>query len=90
MEDTGAPHVHEDEDHVDGCTCDVEFDESDALSDTELPLAAGGVQAADEEHDDEDSIDGCDADFNGTDATTDKELPVAVGGMLEMMPSWGA
>lgn len=86
MEDTGAPYVHEDEDHVDGCTCNVEFDESDALSDTELPLAAGGVQAADEE----DGIDGCDVDFNGTDATTDEELPIAVGGMLEMMPSWGA
>jgi hypothetical protein len=90
MEDTGASYVHEDEDQVDGCTSDVEFDESDALSDTELPLAAGGVQAADEEHGDEDGIDGCDADFNGTDATTDKELPIAVGGMLEMMPSWGA
>jgi hypothetical protein len=86
MEDTGAPHVHEDEDHVDGCTSNVEFDERDALSDTELPLAAGGVQAADEE----DGIDGCDVDFNGTDATTDEELPIAVGGMLEMMPSWGA
>ena len=87
MADAGIPHVHEDEDQIDSCTCGIEFDESDAFSDAELPPAAGGVQAAGEEPGDEDGIDGCDVDFNGPDVTPDDELPIAVGGVLETVAS---
>lgn len=83
MANASTPHVHEDEDQIDSCTCDIEFDESDALSDVELPPAAGGVQTAREELADEDGIDGCDVDFNGPDMTTDEELPITGGGVLE-------
>jgi hypothetical protein len=79
MEDTDA--LHEDEDQIDGCLCGVEFN-SDALADADLPPAAGGVQAAVEEHRDEDEVDGCDVRSNGNDVTTDRELPVAAGGVL--------
>lgn len=81
MEDTAAPQFHEDEDRVDGCICNLEFDESDALSDGDLPPAAGGVQTAVESHDDEEGIDGCDVDFNADGVTTDEELPAAAGGV---------
>jgi hypothetical protein len=84
MEDKTAPHPHEDEDRDDGCLSDVEFNESDALSDTDLPSSAGGVQAAIEEHDDEDGIDGCDVEFNSNEVTTDEELPVAAGGITSV------
>jgi hypothetical protein len=83
MADAGTPHVHEDEEQVDSCTCDIEFDESDVFSDAELPPAAGGVQAAGEAPGDEDGIDGCDVDCNGPDVTTDDELPITVGGVRE-------
>jgi hypothetical protein len=81
MVDTAVPHVHEDEDRVDSCLCGVKFNESDAVSDTDLPPAAGGVQAAVDKHDNEDGVDGCNVDFNGNDVTTDRELPVASGGV---------
>lgn len=81
MVDTAMPHVHEDEDRVDGCLCDVKFNEGDAVSDKDLPPAAGGVQAAAEKHDDEDGVDGCDVDVDSNDVTTDAELPVAAGGV---------
>jgi len=42
----------------------MEFDESEAISDTDLPPSAGGVQAADETRDDEDGIDGSDVEFD--------------------------
>ena len=87
MEDTDA--LQEEEDHVDGCLCGVEFNQSDALADADLPPAAGGVQAAVEERGDEDSIDGCDADFNNSDVTTDRELPVATGGVVQVDPARG-
>jgi hypothetical protein len=87
MREASIPHVHEDEDQIDGCTCDVEFDQSDALSDVELPPAAGGVQAARQGLGDEDAIDGCDVDFNSPDVTTDEELPITAGGVLEAVPS---
>ncbi len=67
MVDTAVPHVHEDEDRVDSCLCGVKFNQSDAVSDTDLPPAAGGVQAAVGKHDDEDGVDGCDVDFKGND-----------------------
>lgn len=82
MEDAAAPGFHEDEDRLDGCLCDVEFNETDATSDRDLPPAAGGVQAAVDKHGDEDGVDGCAVGFNGSDATTDRELPIAAGGVL--------
>jgi hypothetical protein len=81
MEDTAAPHFHEDED-VDSCICDIEFNAIDHVFDADLPPAAGGVQAAVEEHDNEDDIDGCLVDFNIDEVTTDEELPIAAGGVL--------
>jgi hypothetical protein len=87
MANASTPHVHEDDDQTDSCPCDVEFDQSDALSDVELPPVAGGVQTTREELADEDRIDGCDLDFNGPDVTTDEELPITGGGALEAVPS---
>jgi hypothetical protein len=80
MDATAAPRLQGDEDVADGCFCDIEFDERNAVCDRDLPPAAGGVQAAIEKHGDEDRIDGCDVDFNTNDVTMDWELPVATGG----------
>ena len=74
-----APDNNGNEDDVDGC--DVECRDSDATPDEELPAAAGGVVAAQEDHADEDEVDGCDLDFNDAEATKDEELPAAVGGV---------
>ena len=35
--------VHE-EDHIDSCGCDVEYNDSEATSDAALPVARGGVE----------------------------------------------
>ena len=80
-EDGGAPHAHDSEDDIDGCTCDVDIHEGEVTPDVELPTATGGLQAGEAKHDGEDGIDGCDVDFHGTDVTTDEELPVATGGV---------
>jgi hypothetical protein len=81
MVGVGGPKVvGGDEDAVDGC--DVEFQDSDATPDAELPPAAGGVVAATPEAQaEEDGIDGCDVEFGDTEATRDEDLPVAVGGV---------
>ena len=77
----GAALADGDEDDVDGC--DVEFQDSDATPDAELPPASGGVvaAAAPEAPADEDGIDGCDVEFGDTDTTRDEDLPVAIGGV---------
>ena len=38
-----ASSVHE-EDHIDSCGCDVEYNDSEATSDAALPVARGGVE----------------------------------------------
>ena len=85
-----APQFQGDDDRVDGCVCDVKFNRSDALSDSELPQASGGVKAAVEKRDDEDGIDGCDVKFNTNQLTTDRELPAAAGGVQKAGLSRGA
>jgi len=40
---TKAVPAHE-EDHIDGCGCDVEFDDSEVTPDEALPVARGGVE----------------------------------------------
>src|SRR2546426_643173 len=47
-QDAAPPDTHSDEDDVDGCG--LEFHDDDATRDEELPAAAGGVEAADQEH----------------------------------------
>ena len=84
-----APQFQQDEEGVDGCVCDVKFNQSDALSDSELPPASGGVQAAVEKRGDEDSIDGCDVKFNANQLITDQELPAAAGGVQKAGSSAG-
>ena len=75
-----APSIDVHEDDVDSCLCDIELHDTEATPDVELPPATGGVEVAQQEHADEDHIDGCDLDFNNADATPDEELPAAVGG----------
>ena len=84
-----APQFQQDEGGVDGCVCDVKFNQSDALPDSELPPASGGVQAAAEKRGDEDRIDGCDVKFNANQLTTDQELPAAAGGVQKAGSSAG-
>lgn len=79
MPNGNAPNVP-DEDEADHCACGIELVAEEATSDAELPPAVGGIEAADEEPDDEEHIDGCDVDFNATEPTKDEELPVTVGG----------
>lgn len=74
-----APDADPDEDHADNCVCDLGIHEHEATPDTELPATSGGVDAAEEEADDDD-VDGCDLDFNAVAATPDEDLPMAVGG----------
>ena len=87
MGDKSVPHFHEDEEGVDGCLCNVEFDESEVVADADLPPVAGGVHTDLEKFDNEDAIDGCDLDLDPNDLTTDQELPIAVGGVFKMQPS---
>ena len=73
----GEPDAHE---HDDNCVCDIDLNEDEITSDSDLPVAAGGVAAA---HGQEgaDDADGCDLDFNDAEPTTDEDLPVAIGGV---------
>jgi len=79
-----AVHAHA-EDGIDGC--DVEFLDSDATPDAELPAARGGVkilrgkrQRSPHVHED-DHVDGCDVEFLESEATPDAALPAAIGGV---------
>ena len=75
-----ATDVHGDEDDVDGC--DVEFQDSDATLDTELPPATGGVTVVVPVlQDGEDDLDGCDLEFDDDNPTRDEDLPEAIGGV---------
>lgn len=65
---------------VDGCICDAAFDPTLVTADAELPVAAGGVAAAQAVAAQEDGIDGCDVDFAAAD-TADEDLPPATGGV---------
>ena len=87
MRDKNASHFHEDEEDIDGCLCNVEFDENEVLADADLPPVTGGVHAAIEKFDNEDAIDGCDLDLDPNEVTTDRELPIAVGGVFKIQPS---
>lgn len=69
------PNIDADEDDIDGC--DVEFHDSDATPDQDLPMAVGGVEISGEG----DEVDGCDVDFDDMDATADEDLPAATGGV---------
>jgi hypothetical protein len=76
-----APHIHGDEDELDGCACDVELEQGEVTLDVELPAATGGVEPALERHGvDSDDIDGCELDFNEGQPTIDEELPAATRG----------
>src|SRR5882757_2205648 len=81
IEDTAMAQFQKNEESVDGCVCDIELNQSEALSDAELPPTSGGVQAAVENRDNEDSFDGCGLAFNADILTTDRELPAAAGGV---------
>jgi hypothetical protein len=81
MAEAGNEAGPDDEEHIDGCSCCVELQESEATPDAELPAASGGVIAAAEEPQDQDGIDGCDTVLSNTDGTTDEELPAATGGI---------
>ena len=70
------------ENHIDGCLCDLEIDESDLISDAELPATSGGVEPGRADFEDDADIDGCDVDFDRPDITPDEELPVATGGVF--------
>ena len=85
MAEPGAAEADLNEDHVDGCTCDLEMDKLEVVSDADLPAATGGVGSANVGQSNEDAIDGCDVDFSKAAATTDEELPVAVGGVSAAM-----
>jgi len=75
IENAAAPDIGGDEDDIDGC--DVEFHDSDATPDEDLPVAIGGVKIAGEG----DDIDGCDVHIDDLDATPDEKLPAAKGGV---------
>ena len=77
-EETAPDDDGEDED---ACICGMEHIADETTSDEELPPASGGIEAAKEEHqDNEDDLDGCELDFTATEQTNDEELPMAVGG----------
>ena len=77
--DGDAPPVPDDDE--DECICGMEHLEDEATSDEELPPASGGVETAEEEHqDNEDDVDGCELDFTAAEQTDDEELPAAIGG----------
>jgi hypothetical protein len=82
MEDNAALHLHfhENDDGVDGCICEFEFDESDVLAGADVPPTAykqwsgntGGPG----------SIEGCDADFDAHEVTINQKPLITAGGVL--------
>lgn len=80
-ETDAVPVAVDDMEHFDGCTCDLEFDDDEATSDEDLPMASGGVEATLEVHDNPDELDGCALDFTSGEMTADEELPAAEGGV---------
>ena len=73
----GAPDTHE---HDDNCVCDIELKEDEVTSDSDLPVASGGVAAAQQQQGADDA-DGCDLEFKEAEPTGDADLPVAIGGV---------
>ena len=71
-----VPEIHE---HDDNCVCDIELNDDEITADSDLPVASGGVAAA-QEHEGADDADGCDIKFNA-EPTADGDLPVAIGGV---------
>jgi hypothetical protein len=78
---TTAPDRDGEEDHVDGCVCDLEIADQEVTLDEELPATQGGVQSINQQSAGGEDIDGCDVEFTEHDATPDEELPAAVGGV---------
>lgn len=75
-------HDHDDDEHEDGCLCDLEHEADEITSDEELPEAQGGVAAVAVASDaDAEDVDGCDIDFNEGEVTADADLPAAAGGV---------
>ena len=73
----GEPDAHE---HDDNCVCDIELNEDEITSDLDLPGAAGGVAAVQQQQAADDA-DGCDLEFKDAEPTADEDLPVAIGGV---------
>ena len=73
----GVPDTHE---HDDSCVCDIELNDDEVTSDADLPVASGGVAAA-QRHGGTDDADGCDLEFKEAEPTGDADLPVAIGGV---------
>ena len=71
------PDTHE---HNDNCVCDIELNHDEVTSDSDLPVASGGVAAA-QGHVGADDADGCDLEFKDAEPTADEDLPVAIGGV---------
>lgn len=78
-----SPRLHEHDDGPDhdpeGCLCDFELEAGAAVSDLDLPPAAGGVALQADGTFDE-TLDGCDVDFTQG-PTRDADLPPAAGGV---------
>jgi hypothetical protein len=74
------PRARDTHKHADNCVCDIELNEDEVTADSDLPVAAGGVEAA---HGQEvaDDADGCDLNFNDAEPTTDEDLPITIGGV---------
>jgi len=81
MANTAAAAGNEHEDHIDACVCDIAVSDSEAMPDSELPVAQGGVEARAMPDGAGEEIDGCDVEFTEADALADEELPTAVGGI---------
>jgi hypothetical protein len=70
------------ENHIDGCLCDIDIDELDAVDDKDLPAASGGVVInVRASGGDEAESDGPEFVLSEADATPDEELPAATGGV---------
>jgi len=75
-------NTFDDKDDLDGCICDIKITNEEVTPDEELPVAWGGVEAAEngDPHDDRDEADcGCGAPVG--DMTLDEDLPITSGGI---------
>jgi hypothetical protein len=70
-----------DEDHLDGCLCDLKIADNDLTSDADLPPATGGVAASAAQHDEQPDLEGCGIAATADELTPDDALPAAVGGV---------
>jgi hypothetical protein len=81
MGPNGDPPKPDDENDIDGCACGAGIPSGEAVPDSDLPAATGGVAVLAKPGADEDHVDGCLIGAQHGDITSDEDLPASSGGV---------